>query len=40
MRDTLGSDWGRVDQKDAYPYLVKKTKKDFTEVMVIMKDSK
>ena len=40
MRDTLGIDWGRVDQKDAYPYLVQKTKKDFTEVMVIMKDSK
>ncbi len=37
MRDTLGSDWPRVDVKDAYPYLVKKTRKDFTEVLTIMK---
>ncbi len=40
MQDTLGSDWNRVDVKDAYPYLVKKTSKDFTEVLTIMKDSK
>ena len=37
MRDTLGSDWPRVDIKDAYPYLANKTRKDFTEVLVIMK---
>lgn len=39
MRDTLGSDWNRVDVKDAYPYLVRKTGKDFTEVLTIMKKS-
>ena len=38
MRDTLGSDWTRVDVKDAYPYLVRKTRKDFTEVLTIMKN--
>lgn len=37
MRDTLGSDWPRVDTKDAYPYLANKTRKDFTEVLTIMK---
>ncbi len=36
MRDTLGSDWPRVDVKDAYPYLVRKTSKDFTDVLTIM----
>ena len=40
MRDTLGSDWNRVDVKDAYPYLVRKTRKDFSEVMTIMSGSK
>ena len=38
MCETLGSDWPRVDVKDAYPYLVKKTRKDFTEVLTIMKN--
>jgi len=38
MRDTLGSDWNRVDVKDASPYLVRKTRKDFTEVLTIMKN--
>lgn len=40
MRDTLGSDWGRVDVKDAYPYLVRKTRKDFNEVLTIMNGPK
>ena len=39
MRDTLGSDWARVDVKDAYPYLVRKTSQDFTDVLTIMKNA-
>ena len=39
MRETLGSDWPRVDVKDASPYLVKKTRQDFTEVLTVMKSS-
>ena len=38
MRNTMGSDWNRVDVKDAYPYLARKTRKDFTEVLTIMKN--
>lgn len=40
VRDTLGSDWNRVGTKDAYPYLANKTRKDFTEVLTVMKNPK
>ena len=39
MRDTLGSDWKRVDVKEAYPYLVQKTHRNFAEILSIMKTS-
>lgn len=39
IQETLGSDWPRVEQKDAYPYLAQKTRKDFTEVLTLMKSN-
>ncbi len=40
MREVMGSDFARVDQKDAYPYLARKTRKDFTPVLTVMKKQK
>ena len=40
MRDVMGRDFNRIEQKDAYPYLVRKTRRDFSEVKYIMKVSK
>lgn len=37
MRDTMGSDFSRVEQKDAYPYAVSKTRKDFSAIIPILK---
>ncbi len=37
MREVMGSDFNKVELKDAYPYLVRKTRKDFTPILTIMK---
>lgn len=37
MREVMGNEFTRVEQKDAYPYLAKKTSKDFSEVVKIVK---
>jgi len=39
MRDIMGSDFSRVEQKDAYPYAVRKTRKDFSHIIPILKSS-
>lgn len=39
MRDTMGSDFSQVEQKDAYPYAVSKTRKDFSALIPILKSS-
>ena len=40
MRDTMGSDFSKMDRKDAEPSFVSKTRKDFTDVEMVMKGSK
>ena len=40
MRDTMGSDFNKLDRKDAEPSFVNKTRKDFTDVEMVMKGSK
>ena len=40
MRDTMGSDFNKLDRKDAEPSFVSKTRKDFTDVEMVMKSSK
>lgn len=40
MRDTMGSDFSKLDRKDAEPSFVSKTRKDFTDVEMVMKSSK
>lgn len=37
MREVMGSNFARITQKDAYPYLAKKTHKDFTNVINVLK---
>lgn len=37
MRDTMGSDFDQVEQKDAYPYAVSKTRKDFSALIPVLK---
>lgn len=39
MRETMGSDFSLVEQKDAYPYAVRKTRKDFSALVPILKSS-
>ena len=39
MRDTMGSDFYQVEQKDAYPYAVSKTRKDFSALIPVLKSS-
>ncbi len=36
MRDTMGADFIQVDQKDAFPYLAQKTRKDFSALTGLM----
>lgn len=40
MREVMGSDFSKVEFKDAYPYLVRKTRKDFTPIITLMKGTK
>jgi len=40
MREVMGSDFNSVSQKDAYPYLARKTRKDFTPILTLMKSKK
>lgn len=40
MREVMGSDFNKVEFKDAYPYLVRKTRKDFTPIITLMKGTK
>lgn len=40
MRDVMGSDFSRVEQKDAYPYLVQKTHRNFSEIISLFKSQK
>ncbi len=40
MRGTMGSDFSKLDRKDAEPSFVSKTRKDFTDVEMVMKSSK
>lgn len=37
MQDTMGADFNQIDTKEAYPYLARKTRKDFSAVTGIMK---
>lgn len=37
MKEVMGSDFYKVDQKDAYPSFVNKTRKDFSAVVRVMK---
>lgn len=37
MREVMGSDFNKVEFKDAYPYLVRKTRKNFSPVITLMK---
>ncbi len=37
MRSVMGSDFNKVERKDAYPYLVKKTRKNFASVVAVVK---
>jgi len=37
MRDTMGSDFDQLDRKDAYPYLVRKTRQNFTPIIKMIK---
>ena len=37
MQEVMGKDFNRVSQKDAYPYLAKKTRKNFSNVIQLMK---
>ena len=39
MRETMGSDFSQVEQKDAYPYAVSKTRKDFSALIPVLKSS-
>ena len=39
MRDTMGSDFTKLDIKDAYPVYVSKTRKDFSAVTQALKSS-
>jgi len=36
MRDTMGSDFDQLDRKDAFPYLVRKTRQNFTSIIEMM----
>ena len=40
MKDTMGSDFYKVERKDAYPYLSRKTHKDFSTVVDVVKGLK
>ena len=40
MRDTMGSDFSRMDRKDAEPSFVRKTRKDFSDVEMLMQGDK
>ena len=40
MQDVMGRDFSRVLQKDAYPYLARKTRKNFDEIKIIAKQKK
>ena len=37
MRDTMGSDFSKMDRTDAEPSFVSKIRKDFTDVELVMK---
>ncbi len=39
MKTTMGSDFDKIDFKDAYPSFVKKTKQDFTGVETLMQNN-
>ncbi len=36
MREVMGADFSQVDQKDAFPYLARKTRKDFSALINLM----
>ena len=36
MKETMGKDFDKIDQRDAYPYLTSKTQKDFTSLVRMM----
>lgn len=36
MKDVMGKDFDKISQKDAYPYLAKKTYKDFSGIVSLM----
>ncbi len=40
MQEVMGSDFSRVAQKDAFPYLVRKTRQDFKEILAVMRSQK
>ncbi len=37
MQEVMGSDFSRVSQKDAYPYLARKTRKNFNTIIKMLK---
>ena len=37
MQEVMGSDFNRVSQKDAFPYLARKTRKSFNEITKMLK---